>query len=173
MRPVPDPRRSALRFAVKLPVICASADVIASLLVIAVILHTGCESQLSESEIVMLTGTIDYLSGTPASGKVVHDPRVFEAHGTAIRGWRKDETDNSRPDSLVWLRHNDPKRLSYGVIDEGGRDRSKHSQHPITDCAGNLPASRSHSERCVLPSPFPALPRPSTCCQYRAVCSSK
>jgi len=42
---------------VRLPVICASADVIASLLVICVILQTGCRSQVSESETATLTGT--------------------------------------------------------------------------------------------------------------------
>ena len=57
MRPVPVPSRCALRLAVKLPVICASADVIASLLVILVILQTGCGSQVSASETDTLTGT--------------------------------------------------------------------------------------------------------------------
>ncbi len=41
MRPVPVSRRSADNSAVRLPVICASCEVIGSLLVILVILQTG------------------------------------------------------------------------------------------------------------------------------------
>ena len=57
MRPVPLPSRCARKFAVKLPVICVSADEIGSLLVIVVILHTGFGVQLSDAETDTVTGT--------------------------------------------------------------------------------------------------------------------
>ena len=73
MRPVPFPSRCALRFAVKLPVICASAEVIASLLVICVILQTGFGSQVSESETDTLTGTSLLFGGHSTLGLAVTD----------------------------------------------------------------------------------------------------
>lgn len=52
----------------RLPVICASAAVIGSLLVICVILQTGFESQASESETATLTGTSLWFGGHKTFG---------------------------------------------------------------------------------------------------------
>ena len=84
MRPVPLPTRWALKFAVNLPVICASLDDIGSLLVIVVILHTGLGVQLSVAETDTFTGTSLLFGGQSTFGDAATEAIVGGCSSTTV-----------------------------------------------------------------------------------------